>query len=111
MRTIDLLKDIMDVDIPDIPVNRSISICGLNFESMNSDSVNPDYGLTGETKIIRCIICNGRYYSIGIGTNKLRGWIKFAHPGSFIVLDLHDFVEQDESYLILKYGRLLLDEI
>ena len=113
MRIIDLLKDAMNVDIPDIPVNRSrsISICGLNFEFLSADSVNPEYNLTGETKIIRCLICNGRYYSIGIGTNKLKGWIKFEHPGSFIALDLQDFVEQDESYLILKYGKMILDKI
>lgn len=113
MRTIDLLKDIMNVDIPDIPVYRhnSIRICGLNFEFLTSDSVNPDYNLTGETKIIRCIICNGQYYSIGIGTNKLKGWIKFVHPGSFVALDLQDFVEQDDSYLVLKYGKMILDKL
>lgn len=111
MRIIDLLKDAMNVDIPDKPVYSYINICGLNFEYLTSDSVNPYYNLIGETKIIRCLICNGRYYSIGIGINKLKGWIKLEHPGSFIALDLQDFLEQDESYLILKYGKTILDKL
>ena len=111
MRIIDLLKDAMNVDIPDKPVYSYINICGLNFEYLAPVYVNPEYNLTGETKIIRYIIDNGRYYSIGIGTSKLKGWIKIIHPDSFIALDLQDFVNQDESYLILKYGKILLDEI
>ena len=77
MRMIDLIKNVIDLDLSNTPNSGPIKILGLTFDCLYSTEVNRDYGLIGETKIIRRIIDNDQYYSVGIGANKLKGWIKF----------------------------------
>ena len=113
MRIIDLLKDIVNVDLSNTPNKGNVIILELCFECLDSKEFKNFIDLSGEHKILRIVSKNSRgFYSIGIGTNKLKGW--YLSPSkSHISIDLQDFadINQDDSYLVLKYGKTLLEEI
>lgn len=117
MRVIDLLKDVMKEDLSnlqiDTPREGYTLVSGLCFEYVIANEFTTFVNLDGETKVLRIDSKNSRgFYSIGIGTNKIKGW--YMSPSkSYISIDLQDFsnIDQDESYLVLKYGKSILDEL
>ena len=117
MRIIDLFKNVMNEDLSkislDTPRKGYTTVSGFCFEYLNANDFAIFIDLTGETKILRIVSKNSRgSYSIGIGTNKIKGWYMFSSK-SHISIDLQDFsnIDQDESYLVLKYGKVLLEEV
>lgn len=118
MRVIDLLKDVMKEDLSnlqiDTPREGYTLVSGLCFEYVIANEFTTFVNLDGETKILRINSKNSRgFYSIGIGTTKIKGWLSFPLNSHLISLDLQDFsnIDQDESYLVLKYGKSILDEM
>lgn len=94
--------------------NRYIRIMGITFECINPVMYRRFVDLDGETKVLRFLYRTVLgFYSIGIGTNKIKGWLSFPLNSHLISLDLQDFSDndQDESYLVLKYGKSILDEL
>ena len=110
MRIIDLIRNISPFCI-DIK-NQRIFLEGLLFELDTSDSFDRSYNIMEyEDTIVRYRPKHNRYYSIGIGTRKLRGWITISSLQPRILLDIQEIINEDESYLILKYGKILLEEV
>ena len=114
MRVIDLLKEVIITDIFYMPENRYIRMMGITFEYINPVMYRRFVDLDGETKVLRFLYRTrlGFYY-IEIGTNKTKGWLSFPLNSHLISVDLRDFsdIDQNESYLVLKYGKSILDEL
>lgn len=64
-----------------------------------------------EEYIFRYIFDTGSIYSIGLGCNKITGYILLIKSIDPIVLDIQEILNEDDSYLVLKYEKILLEEI
>ena len=113
MRLIDLIKTI---EIPDIIPNKIIRINSNDYFDYNI------YPIGSLHKIIRIFFSLAEEYVYTISNKEfilLVGYKKkraiYHHFGGIkkelILEDILLDIEQDESYLVLKYGKFLLEEI
>ena len=110
MRIIDLIRNINPYNVE--TTNEKVLLGGLLFEIDSADVFNDSYDLIRyEDYIVRYMPYHNRYYSIGIGTRRLRGWINIGDNQPRILLDIQEIINNDDSYLVLKYGKILLEEV
>ena len=88
-----------------MPIETVILLGGFCFERIKLEMEQD------EEYIFRYIFDTGPIYSIGLGCNKITGYMLLTKSIDPIVLDIQEILNEDESYIVLKYGKILLEEI
>ena len=103
MRIIDLFKNVINEDLSNLLLDKPRKVytlvSGLCFEYVDSKQFTSFVNLDGDTKILRAVSKNSRgFYSIEIGTNKIKGW--YMPPSKSHIIDLQDFLILIKTNLI-----------
>mgnify|MGYP001351118739 FL=1 len=117
MRIIDFIKNgkFINTDVDDYVYFRSGVSCFLMFVSNISDtSSRVCDALDGEeTRVgsISSIISTSNYYPFFIGMDLIKAVIFDNINRNWIGVDIADILNEDETYNILKYGKIITKNI